>query len=128
MAHRWSDEDDSRLMDAVEACLPMQQALKGDRSLWWAAVCGKMGLSDVTPDAARTRWQCLRQGDTLKSSEAWDRVSERVEEFEQSLLEEIRDDGASVRSMVVDIHEWMRDVRDGVAFLVRKLGGPKRKD
>lgn len=120
MAHRWTDDDDKALSEAVEACLPMQETMRGNREVWWAAVCGRLGLVDVTPDAARTRWQRLRQGDTSKTTEAWDRVAEKVEAYEQSLLEAAAEDVAEVRQKVNEMYEWFRDVRDGIAYLVQE--------
>jgi hypothetical protein len=57
--HKWTVADDAALRVAVEACLPLQAVMKGNREVWWAAVCGRMGLPDVSPDAARTRWERL---------------------------------------------------------------------
>lgn len=123
MTHRWTDEDDAALRVAVEACLPMQETMRGGREIWWAAVCGRLGLTDVSPDAARTRWQRLRQGDTLETTEAWERVAEKVEQYEQSLLEAAVEDIADLRAKVDEIYEWVRDARDGIAYLVRQWEG-----
>lgn len=130
MTHRWTDEDDAALRVAVEACLPMQDTMRGGREIWWAAVCGRLGLIDVSPDAARTRWQRLRQGDTLETTEAWERVAEKVEQYEQSLLEAAVEDIADLRAKVNEMYEWFgpggiwfRDVRDGIAYIVRQWEG-----
>jgi hypothetical protein len=60
MRHRWTTDDDAALLAAVEGCLPMREALaEQPRIVWWAAVCGRLALPDVTPDAARSRWERL---------------------------------------------------------------------
>jgi len=87
MSHRWTAVDDTTLMSAVEACLPMQAAMRGLRVVWWAAVCGRMGFTDVSPDSARTRYQRLLQEANGAKEGGWDRVAHQVEEYEQSLLE-----------------------------------------
>jgi len=108
MKHMWTDEDDGALTDAVEACLPMRDAMKGNREIWWAAVCGRLGFSDVSPDAARTRWQRLRQGKARSTTESWDRLAERVEEYEQSLLETTASSVAEMSKKVDEMHAWFR--------------------
>ena len=34
MAHRWTDDDDKALSEAVEACLSMQETMRGNREVW----------------------------------------------------------------------------------------------
>jgi hypothetical protein len=125
MTHKWSDKDDVALREAVEACLPMQETMKGGREIWWAAVCGRLGFTDVSPDAARTRWQRLRQGDTMETTEVWDRVAERVEQYEQSLLESAAYDIADVREKVNEMHDVLCDVCESVNKLVHEWYGEK---
>lgn len=108
MPHKWTEEDEAKLAEAVEACLPMQENMQEAREVWWAAVVGRMGLVDVTPEAARTRWQRLQNGEAKKVPEAWDRLAERVDEYEQSLLEATAGDVADIRRKVGELHAWFK--------------------
>ena len=100
MRHTWTNDDDTALRWAVEACLPLRDAMAGQpRSVWWAAVCGRLGLVDVSPDAARSRWGRLKGARTVvflghdrtDESDAWEAVARQVEEYEATVLQQARD-------------------------------------
>jgi len=138
MGHRWSEEDDSALQDAVvalaEADLPKSVSL-------WSAVCGRLAPGiRATPDAARTRHARIRAlteaaeeaerlrgapyaEDVLASElqdkeDAWQRVCRMVEEHEQDQLDRIEDHLEHVNALLV--HELQDIGVDGDVTLTER--------
>lgn len=109
MKHQWTTEDDDQLMAAVEACLPGRTLVSGPREVWWAMVVGRSGL-EVTPGAARSRWERLSRVAQETRVDRWDAVAAQVAEYERDLqertwdaVEAIRGDVAQLRELVVKL-------------------------
>ena len=116
MRHTWTPDDDMALREAVDARLPLRDALSGHpRLAWWAAVCGRLGLADVSPDAVRSRWEHLRRTEETidhRDEASVDILLERVarlEGFVRGQSEILRDRLAALDRVAVDVAALRRE-------------------
>lgn len=109
MGHRWTDDDDMRLVAAVDAGLSAKDNLPRSMAVWWAYVAGRLGFDDVSPDEARTRWERFR----VIRFESLDSVIAQFDEYERS------DDITAMRGELRQLIEAVADLRTGVGYLVR---------
>jgi hypothetical protein len=139
--HVWTDDDDARLRADIEAVLPLQDSLK-TRTSFWAAVCGRLALADVTPAAARSRYDRLSAQARAEAEKAvaveearqaaqvpqdgaevaeprfeqrtygWDEVTRKFEEFEQSEAEAHDELLASIDGRLARIEEGLMQLVD----------------
>ena len=86
--HKWTSEDEEKLEEAVVFLLGQRQHFRGPRDVFWAAVVGRSGV-DVTPGAARSRWELISKRNSEKvDGDGWELVEKTVEEYERSLAED----------------------------------------
>lgn len=114
MRHSWAEDDDTKLKNAVESCLPIRKELSGPREVFWAMVVGKMGVLDITPGAARSRWEKLvrdNNDDSNNSDSVWKTVALQVEEYERDLQERTWD-------VLVQVHKEISGLREDVSKLI----------
>lgn len=115
MGHRWTDDDDMRLVAAVDAGLSAKDNLPRSMAVWWAYVAGRLGFDDVSPDEARTRWERFR----VIRFESLDSVIAQFDEYERSIVEIKVDDITAMRGELRQLIEAVADLRTGVGYLVR---------
>ena len=140
--HDWTDADDAALLAAVEGCLPLREMFPA-RLGWWGCVLGRSGL-DVTPDAARSRWERLetrRRNDEIAAKEAlgramqaacagptvpvessWDRVARQVEEYEATVGEATLETATEVLAILGQVQRATTRVERMLMALCRDLG------
>ena len=89
--HTWTDEDDKKLIQAIEDCQPIfdhykQQGKSYSEANSWDAVAGRL-LPDicVTGAACRRRMEIIRQNQ--EQNDAWKSTIEKVEAYERDLQE-----------------------------------------
>lgn len=116
--------DENKLYDTVKECIPLMEHYEQqgyNKTAWWDAVAGRM-LPDVlvTGNACRHRWNLIRKRAEKEPkkdySKQWEVVEQRVEEYEQSLIEE-------VRGGISDILRMVRRVEDRTAAMYYELTG-----
>jgi septal ring factor EnvC (AmiA/AmiB activator) len=131
----WTPEDDAALTIAVKAVLPLAFRT---RDLWWAAVCGRMGLPDVTPDSARSRWERLQEAEAQArvareeaearqaiqqqleaQDDTWQQLADEIEVRERELDEATYDEVQQIRAEIALVREQLVKQQ---AILERLLG------
>lgn len=110
MKHIWTQEETDRLEAAVRDCEHLRGIIP-IRETWWAMVAGRAGL-EVTPDAARTRWQKTRRTERERTDESWRDASTRAEAFEQDKLD-------YMQQAIDDIKEELAEMRANISALLR---------
>ena len=139
--HDWTDADDAALLAAVEGCLPLREMFTA-RLGWWGCVLGRSGL-DVTPDAARSRWERLearrrdtetaarlalehvaeQQGVTPGTVESgWDRVARQIEEYEATVGEATLETATEVLAVLGQVQRATTRTERMLTALCRDLG------
>ena len=116
MRHKWTKEEEERLERAVSECIERRKELKGPREVFWALVVGRAGL-DVSPGAARARWEKLEKERKSSNQDAWSDVAQRVVEYERSIAEQTLDEVSQLREMVVNMRTSIAGLHESVGLL-----------
>ena len=116
VVHRWTEEDEAALSRCVQTLEPLMAHYEGQKGHcigWWDAVagrlCGEGGIL-VTGDACERRWKLIadrkrKAAETERArvrvdeeaaariaagtpiSDSWDRLADRIDEYEESVVE-----------------------------------------
>lgn len=113
--HNWTEEDNQKLLEAVEACKPLfEHYLNQSRDYTgvevWDAIAGRL-----LPDICVTGKACRRQFDRIKPIEVkpdgWDRVAELVESYERDLGEFTYDKVDHIESHIKEMKSSLEEIR-----------------
>ena len=119
--HNWTEEDNQKLMQAVEACTPLFDFYRCQSESYtgvevWDAIAGRL-----LPDICVTGKACRRQFDRIKPVEVkpdgWDRVAELVESYERDLGEVTYDKVDHIESHLNDMQSSIEEI----SALVNKI-------
>ena len=111
--HIWTEDDDSALNDAIEACEPLVARLaetKEPRAAWWSAVAGRM-LHEVVVSgtACRSRYSSLREWQKLvdetgirpgEMSDGWTHAAELADRVDRDLRDQVYDSTGEIAHRV----------------------------
>lgn len=87
--HSWTEEDDSKLKEAIRDCQPIFEHFRTQGSSYsemnaWDAIAGRL-LPEicVTGAACKRRYEKIKE----KESDGWKKTIENVDEYERGLAE-----------------------------------------
>ena len=110
--HYWTETDEANLAEAVRI---LSECEMPRGSLFWSAVVGRLAPDIVvSPRAAESRWYEMRRAKrviaTPEEADAWDRVSQKVVEYELDTMEWIVDTLQTLKNSVDQlVKEWSGD-------------------
>lgn len=120
--HAWSEKDDDRLKESVEACKPIFEHFEQQNKSYtklnaWDAVAGRL-LPEVcvTGAACKRRWEVLKEQKESK----WSAAIEMVERYERELAETTFDGVSELLGNMDALYEKVQQIGEDVLRL-RKI-------
>lgn len=123
--HKWSEDDDKLLLEAIEDCKPIFDHFKQQGSSYsegnaWDAVAGRLlPCICVTGAACRRRFEIVRKE---KKSDAWKDTIDRVDAYERDLAETTFDGVAEILASMDVLLEVVSGIHSEILSL-REMWG-----